>query len=164
MFKGVLLSTILTITLLPTLAAATEGNFLTCKVGSKRLSLSIQDDQIIYKFGPPGKPELVLQEPVATVDYQPWNGRGSTDVYYVTFYNHSYSYTVAASTNYENYRNGIHYYDINIWVERDGKDLAILECDEQFAGDPLDPIPEAKYALGQCWNREQEQWLDNCAD
>ncbi|MBO6884433.1 MAG: hypothetical protein JJ869_12760 [Marivita sp.] len=155
---------ILAITLLPTLAAAIEGNFLSCTVGAKQLSLSIQDYHITYSFGPDGKPELVLREPVATVNYTPWNGWGSTDVYYVTFYNHSYSYTVAASTNYENYRNGIHYYDINIWVERDGKDLAILECNEQFAGDPLDHLRVAKAAIGQCWNREREQWSENCAD
>ena len=155
---------ILAFTLLPTLAVATEGNFLTCTVGSKQLSLSIQDETVTYRYGPPDKSELLLTELVATVNYTPWNGWGSTDVYYVTFYNYSYSYTVAASTNYENYRNGIHYYDINIWVERDGKDLAILECNEQFAGDPLDHLRVAKAAIGQCWNREQEQWLDNCAD
>ena len=66
-------STILAITLLPTLAAATEGNFLTCTVGAKQLSLSIQDETVTYRYGPRGNPELVLQEPVATVDYQPWN-------------------------------------------------------------------------------------------
>jgi hypothetical protein len=158
------LSAILTITLLPTLAVATEANFLTCTVGAKQLELTIQNETVTYSFGPTGKPELVLQEPVATVNYTPWNGRGSTDVYFVTFYNHSYSYTVAASTNYDNYRKNIYYYDISIWIERDGKDLAILECDEQFAGDPLEAIPEAKYALGQCWSQAQEKWLEDCAE
>ena len=78
---------------------------------------------------------------MATVNYTPWNGIGRTNVYYVTFYNHSYSYPVVSATNYENYRNNIHYYDVSIWIERDGKELAILECDEQFAGDPLGAIP-----------------------
>jgi hypothetical protein len=155
---------VLAITLLPTLVAATEGAFLTCTVGSKQLALSIQDETVTYSFGPQGKPELVIQEPVATVDYRPWNGIGRTNVYYVTFYNHNYSYTVVSSTNYENYRNNIHYYDARIWVERDDKVLVILKCNEQFAGDPLDPIPEAKFALGQCWSREAEQWSENCAD
>ena len=158
------LSSILTITLLPTLAAAMDGNFLACKVGAKQLSLSIQGETVTYSFGPAGKPELVRQEPVATVDFQPWSGVGRTDTNIVTFHNHSHSYTVVSSTNYGNYRNDIHYHDISIWIERDGKELAILECNEQFAGDPLDHLRVAKAAIGQCWNREQEQWSENCAD
>lgn len=157
-------STILAITLLPTLAGATEGNFLTCTVGSKQLSLSIQDETVTYRYGPRGNPELVLQEPVATVDFQPWSGVGRTDANTVTFHNHSYSYTVVSSTSYENYRNDIHYYNFSIWIERDGKELAILDCNEQFAGDPLDHLRDAKAAIGQCWNREHEHWSENCAD
>ena len=156
--------TILATTLLPTLANATETNILTCTVGSKQLSLSIQDDLIIYTFGPPGKPELVLEEPVATVDFQPWNGLGSTDADAVSFYNQNYSYTVVTTSSYENFRSGIHYHDITIWVERDGKNLASLNCKEELAGNPLDYLREAKAAIGQCWNREQQRWLDNCAD
>lgn len=155
---------ILAITLLPTLAEAAEINFLTCTIGTKQLSLSKQDDDIIYRFGPAGKPELVLKEPVATVDFQPWNGLGSTDADAVTFYNQNYSYTVITTSPYENFRNGIHYHDITIWVERDGKNLASLNCKEELAGNPLDYLREAKAAIGQCWNREQQQWSENCAD
>ena len=93
---------ILATTLLPTLAEATETNFLTYTIGTKQLSLSKQDDNIIYEFGPPRKPELVLKEPVATVDFQPWNGLGSTDADAVTFYNQNYSYTVITTSPYKN--------------------------------------------------------------
>jgi hypothetical protein len=155
---------ILATTLLPSLANATETNILTCKVGSKQLSLSIRDDNITYSFGPKGNPELVLKEPVAIVDFKPWNGWGSTDTNTVTFANNAYTYTVVSATSYGNYRDGIHYHDVSIWVERDGKEVAILQCKDQTEGDPLDHLREAKTAIGQCWDRELEQWSENCAD
>ena len=155
---------ILATTLLPKLAEATETNFLTCTIGTKQLSLSKQDDNIIYRFGPPRKPELVLKEPVATVDFQPWNGLGSTDADAVSFYHQNYSYTVVTTSSYENFRNGIHYHEVYIWLERDGKEVAILQCKEKTDGDALDHLREAKYAIGQCWNRELEQWSEKCVD
>jgi hypothetical protein len=42
-------------TLLPSLATATEANILTCTVGSKQLSLTLHDKNIIYNFGPAGQ-------------------------------------------------------------------------------------------------------------
>jgi len=155
---------ILATTLLPILATATETNILTCTVGSKQLSLTLQDDHIIYRFSHAGKPELVLKEPVATVDFQPWNGLGSTDADAVSFHNQNYSYTVITTSSYKNFRNGIRYHEIYIWVDRDGKNLASLECKEDLPGNPLDHLRVAKTAIGQCWNREQQRWLDNCAD
>ncbi len=106
----------------------------------------------------------MLEEPVATVDFQPWNGLGSTDADAVSFYNQNYSYTVITTSSYENFRNGIRYHEIYIWVDRDRKNLASLECKEELPGNPLDHLREAKTAIGQCWSRELEQWLDNCAD
>ena len=85
---------ILATTLLPTLATTTETNIPTCTVGSKQLSLSIRDDNITYSFGPKGNPELVLKEPFAAVDFQPWSGWGSTDTNTVTFANNAHTYTV----------------------------------------------------------------------
>lgn len=164
MLRTPLIAILATTALLPSMANATETNILTCTVGSKQLSLSKQDDNIIYKFGPAGKPELVLREPVATVDFQPWNGLGSTDADAVTFYNQNYSYTVITTSPYENFRNGIHYHDITIWVKRDGKEVAILRCNEQTAGDALDHLREAKAAIGQCWDRELKQWSEDCSD
>jgi hypothetical protein len=154
---------ILTITLLPTLVAATEGNFLTCTVGAKQLALSIQDETVTYRFGPKDNPELVLQEPIATVDYRPWNGIGRGMKTAVQFSNYSYTYAVVTSPLDKQTNDNTIWYNAWISVRRDN-DFTYLNCNEQFAGDPLDPIPEAKHALGQCWNREQEQWLDNCSD
>jgi hypothetical protein len=156
-------STILAITLLPTLAAATEGNFLTCTVGAKQLSLSIQDETVTYRYGPRGNPELVLQEPVATVDYQPWNGIGRGMKTAVQFNNYSYTYAVVTSPSDKQTNNNTIWY--NAWISiRLDNDFTFLECKEEFSGDPLDAIHDAKTAINQCWSQAQEKWLEDCAD
>ena len=72
--------------------------FLSCEVGAqgKQLNVCFNSDVIVYSFGRPGDPELVMTETVTGIDYTPWPGIGRSIFETVQFSNGGYDYNVLA--------------------------------------------------------------------
>jgi len=51
-----------------------HATFVQCRIeGSpKILEICAEQDAAVYRFGPPGRPEMELFEPYAMLDHQPW--------------------------------------------------------------------------------------------
>jgi len=156
--RALLLSLILAAPL-PALADCAPGSTVfSCRIGGKVLELCQQGASLTYAFGPPGAPELVLSEPLLTVDYQPWPGVGSAVWESVTFRNGNHGYEVWTRSD-RNFR-GL---EAGIEVSRGGARLASLGCDPGSASGPLyDRLFPLKEAAGLCWHGAAGGWSTDC--
>lgn len=139
--------------------------FLTCEIGVKRKALSVcyNDDIVTYRFGPADRPELVLTETVATIDFTPWPGVGRSIWEEVRFHNGDYTYTVYAGfdrmfgdekdTDIENRFFG------SVTVTRNGQTLAELSCNPDTVDAPWSGLFDAKIAAGLTWDYQARVWL-----
>lgn len=75
-----------------------QDTYLTCQIVSSDVVLRIcfDDTMVTYAFGPPGSPDLIVREPVQSIDYRPWSGAGVSIWEEVRFVDGDHSYTVYA--------------------------------------------------------------------
>ena len=146
----------------PAQAACVDGQeIFSCQIGANILQICNSKGALIYSFGPEGKPDLTIAEPLETVDYTPWPGIGGDIWETVTFSNAGVSYEVWTSVSRDpeatTGRQG------GVRVTEGETTLAELKCNPDSAGF-LDSIYDAKTAVGQCWNFEAKRWADTCPD
>ncbi|MDQ2093252.1 hypothetical protein [Rhodalgimonas zhirmunskyi] len=138
-----------------------EMTFVSCTVkGGKMLSVCLEGDMAVYRFGPEGAPEITLSEPLATIDYRPWPGIGSTIWEVVRFTNGDITYAVNGSilriaadeADGPNLGGGV-----EVW--RGENLLATLECLPSSVAFPWSQtIGDAKRAAGLEWFPEDQSW------
>lgn len=126
------------------------------------ISLCLHDDTVTMDLVTDGK-KIVASEPLATVEYQPWNGIGSTDSAVVRFDHDGIQHRVATSrdTMDEETRE---LWSVSVWQA--GKADNLSECSNTFAGDVLTTLWDQKMLIEQCWSRHEWVWKqrDQCVD
>jgi hypothetical protein len=136
----------------------------TMNAGAKSVEVCLNNSQTVYRFGPAGgAPELELSVPTRSVDYRPWPGVGLSIFETVTFFNATYSYTVATGFQRgpDEGEDDIPPVFGSILIEEDGREAASLRCDKgsvmwSYGGGLFD----AKKALGLCWTSGPDaRWM-----
>lgn len=142
---------------------ASEGQtFLSCSLekSGKHLSVCLEGDRAVYRFGPKGTPELTLSQPLDRLDYRPWNGVGSSIWEEVRFVNSDITYAVygsilriaADAADGPNLSGGVE-------VLRGDTSLANLACARKTVVFPWsEAISDAKRAAGLTWDRSSQSW------
>jgi hypothetical protein len=147
---------------LPVAATADCGTtpVFTCQIGARTLELCHWKSVLSYIYGPPGKPELTLAEPMETVDFTPWPGIGSAIWENVTFRNKGYTYEVWTSIQRDpedtSGRSG------GVTVMKGDETITALQCDPGTASQSLDMLYEIKQSIGQCWDFDAKAWSSTC--
>jgi hypothetical protein len=143
-----------------------DSTFLFCQIenSAKTLSVCFDDEAASYRFGPTmGAPELELVERIATLDYTPWPGAGSTIWEEVVFYNQNYSYTVAVAVRRDIPDDPDALVKVDqfggVIVKRNNVEIANLTCDPATIYiDRLDGLSEAKNQLGNVYS--DGEWVE----
>lgn len=145
-----------------------EGTFLSCQVegNHKTLAVCFDDEVASYRFGYiDGPVELELNAPIATLDYTPWPGAGSTIWEEVKFINQNYSYTVAVGLMRDFPASneaaiGERYFG-GVVVHRDSVEIANLTCDpETIYINTFEGLTSVKNMLGYVWNVSDRAWVE----
>ncbi|WP_411642631.1 hypothetical protein [Loktanella agnita] len=145
---------------------AGEQTFMSCQIAGDDRLLSVCFDEATahYSFGPAGKPELTLDEPITTLHYTPWPGVGRAIWESVTFHNDAYSYTVAGGFDRmfddESDADDVSRHFGNVTVRRGETIVAELQCDPEtvdFAWG--EGLWSAKQAADQEWDRAAQRWV-----
>lgn len=138
-------------------AACADLTVLSCTAegGGKQIEVCATATDLTYAFGPPGKPELTLSEPLAGGTYTPWAGFGRAIWESVGFRNAGYVYEAWFSFDR---------LDENAMIEGgvnviSGDDLvAQVTCDPGTVEAAFDPLFARMEAAGFCRNREEHRW------
>ena len=143
--------------------ACTTGVIFDCDLKpSGHLSLCLHNKMVTMDLVADGK-KIVASEPLATADYQPWNGIGSTDSAVVTFEADGRKFDVATGrdTMDEATRE---LWSVSVWQDTD--DDHGSECTNTFSADVLTTLWDQKMLIEQCWSRSEWVWKprDQCAD
>lgn len=151
---------LLTLLASPAGAACQGDEAFSCRIGGKTLDVCYWKGMLTYRFGPEGKPELMLSEPLETVAFTPWPGIGSSLWETVAFRNEGYIYEVWTSVERDpeatEPRAG------GVRVMQGDKTVAELSCDPGTAS-PMDGLYDLKHGIGQCWDMEAQAWTRNCS-
>lgn len=143
----------------PLHAACQDEEVFSCQIGAKRVEVCASQGVITYRFGPEGKPELTLSEPLETIAFTPWPGIGSGLWETVAFRNDGYTYEIGTSVERDpdstEPRAG------GVRVMQGDVALAELTCDRGTAT-PMDLLYDLKDGIGQCWDMEAQAWGDAC--
>ncbi|OZA14778.1 MAG: hypothetical protein B7Y02_04240, partial [Rhodobacterales bacterium 17-64-5] len=136
------------------------GQVFSCQIGAKTLEVCNETETLIYSFGPPGAPELLIAEPLASVAFQPWPGVGSSIWESVTFTNQGYSYEVVTSVE----RDSTAPEDLQgaVYVLQNDSIVAELTCDPGTASNSLDVVWDLKESIGQCYEFASQSWQYTC--
>jgi hypothetical protein len=153
--------------------APNQQVFSSCQIENRKTEVFVcfDSDRAIYAYGPIGAaPELILSEPIETVEFEPWSGVTREIGEAVTFYNGDYSYRVVGGferllqSDDDLDENGD--YDAKTrsygWVEVALKDkpLLRLECIPETVGYGFGGgIYDLKVALGQSWDDRARRWV-----
>jgi hypothetical protein len=144
----------------PAAAACPGGDeVFSCQIGAKSLDLCHTGDTLVYSFGPEGKPELTIAEPLETLDFTPWPGIGRYYWESVRFRNAGFTYEVYSSI--ERGPDATTGRLAELTVFEGETEVARLTCDEGTAGS-LEAIYGLKQAIGQCWDSGTETWSSTC--
>jgi hypothetical protein len=139
----------------PAHAACQGDEAFSCQIGKKTLEVCYWKGMLTYAYGPKGKPELFLNEPLETVAFTPWPGIGSSLWETVAFQNDGYTYEVWTSVERDpeatEPRSG------GVRVMQGDATVAELTCDRGTAT-PMDALYDLKDGIGQCWNMETRTW------
>ena len=139
----------------PASAACQGDEAFSCQIGQKTLDVCYWKGALIYRYGPEGKPELTIAEPLETVDYTPWPGIGSAFWDTVAFQNDGYTYEVW--TNVERDPEATEPRAGGVRVLQGNATVAELTCDRGTAT-PMDGLYDLKSGIGQCWDGESQTW------
>jgi hypothetical protein len=146
---------------LPAAADCTPGETVfSCQVGKKSLQICNETDLLIYSFGPPGAPELVIAEPLKTITFQPWPGAGSSIWESLIFVNEGYTYEVVTSVD----RDGDADQPVqgSVFVTKGDAQVAEVQCDPGTASNALDVVWDLKEGVGLCWDFANQSWQQTC--
>lgn len=138
------------------------GTVFSCQMGGKTLEICNETDVLIYNFGPPGAPELIIAEPLETVTFTPWPGVGSAIWEMVTFQNEGHVYEVVTSVDRD--PGGDQTLQGGVYVTKDDTMIAELYCDPGTASNALDVLWDLKESIGQCWDFETTSWQTTCSN
>ena len=151
---------------LPVAAAAgcatSEDTFLSCTIRKTErvLAVCVDGDQLTYQYGLPGAPELTLSEPLAAIDYQPWNGVGRSIWEEVRFANGATVYAVHGGLDRVPNEDETRRLFGGIEILQDGKTLGQLTCLPDTVVFPwTDRISEARRAAGFEWGVAEMTWV-----
>ncbi|MFM7333601.1 MAG: hypothetical protein ACKO1H_04180, partial [Tabrizicola sp.] len=139
----------------PAHATCQGDEAFSCPIGKKTLDVCYWKGMLTYRFGPEGKPELTISEPLETVDYTPWPGIGRAIWDMVAFQNEGVTYEVWTSFDKMD-ENAVMEGGVN--VVQDDTLLATLTCDKGSVAAGLDRISDLKAGIGQCWDYENQAW------
>ncbi|WP_137110530.1 hypothetical protein [Rhodobacter sp. SY28-1] len=139
----------------PAQAACQGDEAFSCPIGKKTVEICYWKGMLTYRFGPEGKPELTLNEPLETVDYMPWPGIGRAIWDSVVFTNQGVTYEVWSSFDRLD-ENAVMEGGVN--VMQGTKTLAALACDKGSVEAGLDRISDLKAGIGQCWDYDSRSW------
>jgi hypothetical protein len=139
----------------PAHAACQGDEAFSCQIGAKTLEVCYWKGMLTYAYGPEGKPELFLNEPLETVAYTPWPGIGPSMWETVAFQNDGYTYEVWTSVERDpeatSPRSG------GVRVMQGDASVAELTCDRGTAT-PMDGLNDLKAGIGQCWDMDSRAW------
>jgi hypothetical protein len=159
-----LVTALILIPLIPLSAqAACRGEtLLSCTInGGKALEVCLNGDTLTYAYGPPGRPELRLSEPLSNGTYTPWNGIGRAIWESIAFQNDGYIYEVYASFD-RLVENTVQEHGVSIFK---GDSLVTsLACDPGAVAAPFDGLYDVMQRQGYCWNRDSFVWGTVCPD
>lgn len=141
-------------------AACDGAKLLECQIedSQKHLTLCFDQDEVIYKFGALGAPELELHRDLVDVGHTPWAGVGRSIWNATSLTAGDVIYEVYFSADRLSEQPGA--IGGGVTVTRGGKMLADLACDPKTLvgeGDPS-PLYKAKIAAGQVYDRETGDW------
>ena len=139
----------------PAHAACQGDEAFSCQVGKKTLEICYWKGMLTYRFGPEGKPELTLNEPLETVDFMPWPGIGRAIWDSVVSENKGIAYEVWSSFDKLD-ENAVMEGGVN--VMQGDETLATLSCDKGSVGRGLETLGELKAGIGQCFDHETQTW------
>lgn len=143
----------------PAWAACQGDEAFSCPIGGKTLDVCYWKGMLTYRFGPEGKPELTLTEPLETVDYFPWPGIGRAIWESVSFRNEGVTYEVWSSFDRLD-ENAVMEGGVNVLTK--DETLATLTCNKGSVESGLDRITDLKAGIGQCWDYETRVWTRDC--
>lgn len=139
----------------PAWATCQGDEAFSCRIGAKQVEVCYWKGMLTYSYGPEGKPELFLNEPLQTVAFTPWPGVGSGIWETVAFRNKGYTYEVWTSVERDpeatEPRSG------GVRVLQGDQTVAELTCDRGTAT-PMDTLYDLKEGIGQCWDMESQTW------
>ena len=139
----------------PAHAACQGDEAFSCQIGAKTLEICYWKGMLTYRFGPEGKPELMLNEPLETVAFTPWPGIGSSLWETVAFRNEGYIYEVWTSVERDPEATEPRAGGVRVMQGTDT--VAELACDRGTAT-PMDKLYDLKDGIGQCWDMEAQTW------
>lgn len=151
---------LLTLLAAPAHAACQGDTVFSCRIGAKLLEVCHSGDTLTYAFGPEGRPELALSQPLQTVAFTPWPGIGSEIWETVAFPSQDHVYEVWTSVR----RDPEATYGLRGGVSvLKGEELVVqLVCDPGTPSQSLDVIYDLKVGIGQCWDMETRAWTASC--
>ncbi|MGB7240662.1 MAG: hypothetical protein WBC93_01070 [Sulfitobacter sp.] len=136
-----------------------------CDIAGKDTVLRVcfNNDTVTYSYGVAGAaPQLYLSEPIATVDYHPWDAPAPTSGS-ITFRNGDYAYEVASLFVSEPFADDIPSVTHFGWVTvtRNGEVVDKLECRPEpsryvYGG----ALYERMTAMGLVWNGYGHGWTE----
>lgn len=140
--------------------------FTSCQIEGRNTEVVVCfDDQVAtYRYGPiGGTPDLTLSDPVAHVDFEPWNGLGTAISETVTFYNGDYSYEVGGGFerpfSEEEMQLGPRRFG---WIDvvQNGQSISRLQCIPDTVGYGWGGgIYDVKVAEGLVWDDYSKTWV-----
>jgi hypothetical protein len=140
----------------PVWAACQGDEAFSCQIGAKRVEVCYWKGMLTYRFGPEGRPELTLTEPLETADFTPWPGIGRYYWQTLAFRNDGYTYEIWTSVERgPDATTGI---EAAVTVLQGETEVARLDCNPGTAATTLDSISTLKDAIGQCWAYETRTW------
>lgn len=139
----------------PAHAACQGDEGFSCRIGTRTLEVCYWKGMLTYRFGPEGRPELMITEPFATVAFTPWPGIGSSLWETVAFQNDGYTYEVWTAIDRDPASTAPRAGGVR--VQNGTSTVAELTCDPGTAT-PMDTLYDLKDGIGQCWDMERQSW------
>jgi len=120
---------------------------LSCMAGQKQLQLcfNTNTENLTYRYGPIGAPELELVRDAGDVRFRPWNGTGSSIWEYVEIDNQGYTYEVLVG-----YERNDRTPFASVTVKKGETELALFECSDGGGAFMFDPLADVLRARGYC--------------
>ncbi|MFP5480451.1 MAG: hypothetical protein ACLGIE_12310 [Alphaproteobacteria bacterium] len=143
----------------PAHAACQGDTAFSCRIGAKTLDVCYWKGMLTYRFGPEGRPELTLTQPLETAAYAPWPGIGRAIWDMVAFQNQGTTYEVWTSFDRLDEAAVL---EGGVNVMQGDTLLASLTCDKGTTQTSLDAISDLKAGIGQCWDHAAAEWTRFC--
>lgn len=144
-----------------------DVTFLSCAIqdSARHLEVCVEGAAVIYRFGPPGAPELELTTTAAEIDYRPWPGIGRTIYEEVTFENAGYRYEVYAGVHRDYAGDdeeviATQFGGVGVYEGEAEDPVASFVCTEgrvEFLWTMA--LSDAKNAAGLSWDHYEHDWL-----